>query len=87
MTSFVAIDFETANGSLASICQVGIVVYQDGKEVDTFSTLVNPEEEFWGMNIFIHGIEPDDVVHAPKFPEIYDELRKRLSGNFVLSHG
>lgn len=30
MTSFVAIDFETANGSLASICQVGIAIYRDG---------------------------------------------------------
>lgn len=87
MTSFVAIDFETANANLASICQIGVVVYRDGRELETFSTLVNPEEPFWGMNTAIHGIEPQHVVSAPKFPEVYKELRDRLSGNFVISHG
>jgi DNA polymerase-3 subunit epsilon len=87
LTSFVAIDFETANGSLASICQVGIAIYRDGKEIDTFSTLVNPEEEFWGINIDIHGIQPKHVVSAPVFPEIYDQLREIMSGKVVVSHG
>ena len=87
MTSFVTIDFETANGNLASICQIGVAVYSDGQELDTFSTLVNPEEPFWGMNIAIHGIEPEHVVSAPKFPDVYEQLRDRLSGNFVISHG
>lgn len=87
MTSFVTIDFETANGNLASICQIGVAVYIDGQEVDTFSTLVNPEERFWGMNIAIHGIEPEHVVSAPKFPDVYEQLRDRLSGQFVISHG
>lgn len=47
MTAFVTIDFETANGNLASICQIGVAAYSDCQEVDTFSTLVNPEEPFW----------------------------------------
>jgi DNA polymerase III subunit epsilon len=87
MTSFVTIDFETANGNLASICQVGVVVYINGQEADTFSTLINPEERFWGMNIAIHGIEPEHVVSAPKFPDIYEQLSDRLSGQCVISHG
>jgi DNA polymerase-3 subunit epsilon len=87
MTSFVTIDFETANGSLASICQVGVAVYNDGQESETFSTLVNPEEPFWGMNIAVHGIEPEHVRSAPKFPEIYEQLRNQLAGRYVISHG
>ena len=87
MTSFVAIDFETANGSMASICQVGVVLFDDGREVETFSTLVNPEEEFWGMNIDIHGIEPHDVKSSPTFPEIYEKLRQLMSEKLIISHG
>lgn len=87
MTSFVTIDFETANGNLASICQVGVAVFSDRQEIDTFSTLVNPEEPFWTMNTAIHGIEPEHVISAPKFPDIYEQLRDRLSGQLVISHG
>lgn len=39
------------------------------------------------MNIAIHGIEPEHVVSAPKFPDVYEQLRDRLAGNFVISHG
>jgi DNA polymerase III subunit epsilon len=41
---FVAIDFETANASLASICQIGVAVFIDGQIVDEWETLINPED-------------------------------------------
>jgi DNA polymerase-3 subunit epsilon len=87
MNSFVTIDFETANGSLASICQVGIAVFEDGIEVETYSSLVNPEDSFWGMNIAIHGITPEMVASEPTFPDIYEQIKIRLAGRLVISHG
>jgi len=87
MTSFTTIDFETANSDMASICQVGIVTYENGKETDRFSTLVNPEEPFWQANIAVHGIRPHAVRSAPKLPDLYDELRLRLIDCYVISHG
>jgi len=38
------------------------------------------------MNIWIHGINPKDVIGAPTFKKIYPELAKRLSGKIVVSH-
>lgn len=54
--NFIALDFETANADLSSICQVGLVAFRDGKVADTYTTLVDPEDHFDSMNISIHGI-------------------------------
>ena len=58
---FVAIDVETANADVGSICQVGMAHFVDGQIVDEWSTLVDPEDYFDGMNVSIHGIEPHMV--------------------------
>ena len=63
---FVAIDFETANRSKSSICQVGIVRYRGGMLVETWSALVNPEDDFEdAYHSDLHGIQADHVVAAP----------------------
>ncbi len=36
MRDFVAIDFETANGSRSSVCSVGVVIVRVGEIVDKF---------------------------------------------------
>ena len=41
--NFIAIDFETATGKRASICEAGICVVRDGKIVETRSWLVRKE--------------------------------------------
>lgn len=43
---FVSIDFETANAELASICQVGIATFEDGKIIDSWESLINPLDYF-----------------------------------------
>jgi DNA polymerase-3 subunit epsilon len=53
---FVAIDVETANADMASICQIGIASYSNGSLVDEWSALVEPEDFFDPINISIHGI-------------------------------
>ncbi|HEL0683175.1 TPA: DNA polymerase III subunit epsilon, partial [Streptococcus equi subsp. zooepidemicus] len=68
--SYVALDVETANSFRGSICSIGLVKFQDGEVIDSFYSLINPEEEFDEFNIFIHGIMPDDVIGSPTFPEI-----------------
>ena len=48
--NFIAIDFETATGKRASICEAGICVVKDSKVVETKSWLVRPEDNqynFW----------------------------------------
>jgi DNA polymerase-3 subunit epsilon len=84
--NFVALDFETANACLASICQVGIAEFKNGHLVSNFSSLVDPQDYFSGINISIHGIEETDVIGAPIFPDVYPILVERLSGRFVVTH-
>lgn len=84
--NFVALDFETANADLSSICQVGLVSFRDGEVAETFSTLVDPDDYFDPLNISIHGIDEDRVRGAPRFREIYTQLRERVSGAVVVCH-
>lgn len=86
MKSFIAIDVETANADMASICQIGIAKYSDNKLIDTWETLVNPEDEFDEVNISIHGISEKDVKDAPTFPEVLSELSNHLTGTVSVCH-
>ncbi len=83
---FVVIDFETANADLSSICQVGIVVFEDQQVIERWGTLVNPEDYFDWINIKIHGINEQAVKNAPAFKEIYCQVMERLQGQVVVSH-
>ncbi len=83
---FVAIDFETANPDLASICQIGAVTFQDDKIVDTWQTLLNPEDYFDPMNVSIHGIYEDMVQDAPTFPQVFGSLKHLIAGQIVVCH-
>ena len=83
---FVAIDVETANADLASICQVGVVTFKDSKPSHTFQALVNPEDEFSHINVRIHGIDESRVRNCAAFPVAMESLRPLLSGNIVVSH-
>ena len=84
--SFIALDVETANADLASICQIGIVAFDEGEITDSWMSLVNPEDEFDPVNISIHGIDEDSVSTAPTFPSIHRHLSDALTGRIVASH-
>ncbi len=83
---FVAIDVETANADLASICQIGIVAFENGSVKESWQSLVNPEDYFDGINTSIHGIDQHAVKRAPTFPRIYGSVRKSLADAVVASH-
>ena len=87
MSSFVAVDFETANSRSGSICAVGLAEVRDGQVTDRWSSLVNPEDGFNPINVEIHGITPDQVSRAPTFEGIYGYLFERLNGGIMVSHG
>jgi len=83
---FVAIDVETANADMVSICQIGLAKFVDGKVVDEWCTLIDPDDYFDGINISIHGIGPDDVKGQPKLPEVADRIRGYLDGVISVCH-
>jgi DNA polymerase III subunit epsilon len=86
MPSFISIDVETANNDSASICQIGMVRFQNGKIIETYNQIINPECVFLPMNISIHGIKPQMVKNAPRFFEIFPQINEWLESSVVTSH-
>ena len=83
---FVALDVETANPRMASICQLGIAKYTNGNFSDEWKSFVDPEDFFDQMNMRIHGIGESTILGAPKFPDVYAKLCSFLDGAIVVSH-
>jgi DNA polymerase III subunit epsilon len=83
---FVAVDLETANPRMSSICQIGIVTFEDGKEVAAELLLVDPEEYFDPYCVAVHGITADQVRGAPRFNDLHRWLCEQTSGEIVACH-
>lgn len=83
---FVAVDVETANSDLSSICQIGVAVFREGLYVDSWSSLVDPQDDFDGFNVAIHGIDEEMVKGAPTWPEVAGKLRELLTNVVAASH-
>ena len=86
VTSFNAIDVETANADRASICQIGIVQVRNGTLGKEWSTLVDPEDWFDPWNVSIHGIDRKAVKGAPTLPDLHAEMTRWLGDAVVVSH-
>lgn len=81
--NFIAIDFETATPSRASICETGICVVRAGRIVETCSWLVQPEGNWYSpWNIRIHGIRPEDTEDAPDFASVWEEIERKYLDEF-----
>lgn len=82
---FIAIDFETATGNPASVCEAGICVVSDGRIGESRSWLVRPPCNLYSpFNVSIHGITPCDTEDAPGFPEVWEEIGAYLQDCPVL---
>ena len=86
VASFVAVDVETANVRPASICQIGVVAFSNGKVADVWQSLVDREEPFTRLHVGLHGIDATRLCQAPPFPKIVPILSSLLSGRVVISH-
>lgn len=83
---FIALDVETANPDMASICQIGIVHFEDGKPIETWSSLIDPQDYFDNVNVCIHGIDKKDVRGAPTYTQVSAEVNRRINGQVVAIH-
>ena len=83
---FVAIDVETANADLSSICQIGVARFQGAEATTEWESYVDPEAHFDGMNVSIHGITHDMVRGAPRFRDLCRDLSARVGGRIVVCH-
>ncbi|MGB8274088.1 MAG: exonuclease domain-containing protein [Alphaproteobacteria bacterium] len=86
MTTFAAIDFETADYGRDSACAIGVVTVRGGRVVERFHRLIRPPRSRFHFT-YIHGIRWSDVRHAPTFADLWPELESRLLGaDFLAAH-
>ncbi len=87
---FTAIDFETANSFIGSICAVGLVVVEDGAVVDKKYWLIKPHKDhsyFDPFNVYIHGITKDMVAAADEFDTVYtNEIAPVIQRTVLAAH-
>ena len=86
---FTAIDFETANGSPASACSVGLAKVRDGQVVDRIGWHIRPpsgHDHFAEWNVRIHGITPEMVLDAPGWVDQLADLQQYIDGDMLVAH-
>jgi DNA polymerase-3 subunit epsilon len=84
----VFVDIETTGGSYKNsrVLEVAAIRFEDGQVVKEFSTLINPETYIPASITSLTGISEGDVVDAPIFSDIADELAEILHGAVFIAH-
>lgn len=83
---FVAIDVETANADMASICAVGAAVFEHGQLSSEWYSLVDPGDYFDPVNVSIHGIDERMVLGAPAYNDVLVTIEQLLRDATVVTH-
>ena len=86
MSSFVAIDFETANHHRNSACAVGLAAGRGGRIEIVQSFLICPPTSQFAFT-GIHGLRWKDVHDAPTFGELWPTLHAWIdNAEFIAAH-
>ena len=71
---------------MGSICQIGVVRYAKGREVESVTWLVDPRDYFDPINVGIHGIDEAAVHGQPTFADRHTELNDITAGAVTICH-
>ena len=88
---YVAIDFEKLNNdSQLSVCEVGLVVFKDDKEVEPpFHSYINPiggiVRSDWAKKHLSH-ITDEMLLEAPSYKELFPKLQKIIQDKILVVH-
>jgi DNA polymerase-3 subunit epsilon len=84
----VFVDIETTGGSYRNsrVLEVAAIRVENGEIVKEFSTLVDPGTRIPPVITSITGITEHDIVGAPGFEDIADELLELLDGAVFVAH-
>ncbi|HEX5937781.1 MAG TPA: 3'-5' exonuclease [Actinomycetota bacterium] len=86
---YASLDFETTGLDLDwdDVVSFGVVPVDGGLVRPGAATYreVAPSAALTGETIVVHGLRPTDLAEAPPLAEVEDELRRALSGRYVLA--
>ena len=83
---FVAFDLETADSKQRRICQIGAVLFEDGRILKEWSENIDPEVPFDPHNTRKHRLTESDCVGCRTFADIYDDLMSFVHNQYVSTH-
>ena len=85
---FVAFDFETTGlyPQRDTIIEIGAVLMRGGKEVDRFSTLVNPRRPLNPYVSELTGITDEMLATAPDIETVFPQFVEFLRGKLLVAH-
>ena len=83
---YVAFDVETPNRYNNRMSAIGISVVEDGRIVDSFFSLVDPEQPFDWFNTQLTGIDGEAVLGAPTFDELWPRIEPILNSGLLVAH-
>ena len=86
MARYIAFDVETPNRYNSRMSAIGIAVVEDGRIVDTFYSLVDPEQPFDWFNTQLTGIDSRAVRGAPTFPALWERIEPLMSSGVLVAH-
>lgn len=87
--TFTAIDFERANNSQNSVCQVGICAVERGRIIKSCEYLVRPPQRvfyFQKKAMEIHGITYLDVEDALTFDKVWKKILPYIEGRPLVAN-
>ena len=83
---YIVFDVETPNRFNSRMSAIGIAVVEDGRIVDSFFSLVDPEQPFDWFNTQLTGIDSEAVAGAPTFHELWPRIEPLLSSGVLVAH-
>ncbi len=85
---FTVVDIETTGGTASShkIIEVAVVTLNEGKIMNQYSTLVNPQKLIPPFITSLTGITNEMVEDAPTFSEIADAILDITEGKVFVAH-
>jgi DNA polymerase III, epsilon subunit and related 3''-5'' exonucleases len=87
LSDFAAIDFETANDQVSSVCSVGVVIVKNDVLVDQYYSLIQPEPNYYNYwNTRVHGLVKEDTDNERVFPFVWDEIAPKIEGVPLIAH-
>jgi DNA polymerase III epsilon subunit-like protein len=89
MSSWVAIDFETANEYRGSPCAVALVAVRDHQVVERYVTYIKPPPSVGRFSPFcvsLHGITASKVQAAPTWPDALTEIIRFVGERPIVAH-
>ena len=85
---YAVVDIETTGGFAAAngITEIAIKIHDGEKVIESYETLINPNQHIPNYIQSLTGIDNEMVENAPEFRDVADEIHKLLKDKVFVAH-